>query len=82
MILFISRIGQIDFITPKLTSLLNLFLTVGVLIPVSLEILRNDLRPSLNSAFKTAISVSCSLIGVNYQTDFKLIRFTFVNGIS
>jgi hypothetical protein len=35
-----------------LTSLVNLALTVGVVMPVSREISRNDLRPSFNSDFK------------------------------
>jgi hypothetical protein len=39
------RIGDTDFINPILTSLVNLALTVGVVMPVSREISRNDLRP-------------------------------------
>jgi hypothetical protein len=41
-----SKIGDIDFINPTLTSLLNLALIVGVVMPVSRDIPRNDLRPS------------------------------------
>jgi len=41
-----SKIGDTDFRNPTLTNLLNLALTVGVVIPVSREISRNDFRPS------------------------------------
>jgi len=44
-----SKIGDTDFTNPTLTNLVNLALTVGVVIPVSREISRNDLRPSLSN---------------------------------
>jgi hypothetical protein len=47
-----SSIGETDFINPTLTSLVNLALTVGVVMPVSREISRNDLRPSFKSDFR------------------------------
>jgi hypothetical protein len=37
---------------PTLASLVNLALTVGVVIPVSREISRNDLRPSFSKDFR------------------------------
>ena len=37
---------------PTLTNLVNLALTVGVVIPVSRETSRNDLRPSFKSDFR------------------------------
>src|SRR5215216_6986163 len=46
------KTGDTDFINPTLTSLVNLALTVGVVMPVSRETSRNDLRPSFNNDFK------------------------------
>jgi hypothetical protein len=46
------RTGDTDFINPTSTSLVNLALMVGVVIPVSREISRNDLWPSSNSDFR------------------------------
>ena len=55
-----SRIGA-DFMNPTLTSLVNLALTVGVVIPVSRELSLNDLRPSSSSDFRIEISnVHCN----------------------
>ena len=51
-----SRIGDTDFKNPTLTNLLNLALTVGVVIPVSREISRNDFRPSLNNDLRIETS--------------------------
>lgn len=43
------------------TNLSKLAFTVGVLIPVSWDIWRNDLRPSFSNSFRIDMSVSVSL---------------------
>ena len=47
--------GDTDFMNPTLTSLKSC-LNSYVVMPVSLEISRNDLRPSFNSALRIDIS--------------------------
>jgi hypothetical protein len=45
----LSRIGDTDFTNPALTCHVNLALTVGVVIPVLCETLRDDLWPSFSN---------------------------------
>ena len=57
-ILLKSKIGDIDLINPIFTSLSNLPLTVGVLIPVEHDIICKDVPPTLNkSDYETYIFV-------------------------
>ena len=64
-----SRIGETDFINPIFTSLSNLALTVGVLIPVSREICRKDLRPSFSNPFRMA-TISHALHWRRWQKNY------------
>lgn len=52
-----SKTGRTPLLKPILTSLSNLALTVGVVIPVSLDICRNDFLPSYKSDFIIAMSL-------------------------
>ena len=52
-----SKTGRTPLIKPILTSLSNLALTVGVVIPVSLDICRKDFLPSFKSDFIIAMSL-------------------------
>src|SRR5688500_11980559 len=55
--LFKSKTGRTPLIKPTLTNLSNLALTVGVVIPVSLDICLKDFLPSFKSDFISAISL-------------------------
>ena len=58
-----EKIVDIDLINPTFTSLSNLALTVGVLIPVERDISRKDLRPSFNNSLIIETSISVRLSG-------------------
>ena len=53
-----SKIGRTPLIKPILTSLSNRALTVGIVIPVSLDICLKDFLPSFKSDFIMAMSVA------------------------